>query len=75
MYAKPLNFIGNLTALSIFVAAGRVSFLLAILMSVGSFWGGRFGASLVIYKNSKWLKAVFVILMAITTTATFIKYY
>lgn len=75
MYAKPLNFAGNLTALGIFIFDGKVDFLVAILMGLGSFLGGKFGAKLVIYKDIRWLKLMFLTLMVVSTAATFIKYY
>ncbi len=75
MYAKPLNLAGNLTALSIFIVGGKVDFLDAIIMGIGSFAGGKCGAHLVIYKDVKWLKIIFLILMTASTAGTFIKYY
>jgi uncharacterized membrane protein YfcA len=75
IYAKPLNLVGNLTALSIFIIGGQIDFIAAFLMGCGSFIGGRFGANLVMYKNLQWLKAAFLSLMIISTAATFIKYF
>lgn len=75
MYAKPLNLAGNLTALSIFISGGRVNFLAAILMGVGSYFGGKCGAMLVVHKEEKWLKSIFLFLMLCSTAITFYKYY
>ena len=75
IYAKPLNLAGNLSALSIFIVAGRVNFLVALLMGLGSYVGGKCGASLVVYKDVKWLKITFLLMMSISTAATFWKYY
>ncbi len=75
MYTKPLNFCGNLTALSIFIMAGRVDYRTAIFMAIGSYLGGKLGASLVIYKDSKWLTRVFTLMMIVSIAATFFKYY
>ncbi len=75
MYAKPLNLMGNMTALSIFIVGGKIDFVVAILMGLGSFTGGKLGAHLVIYKDVKWLKISFLLIMSISTIATFIKYY
>lgn len=75
IYAKPLNLAGNLSALSIFIVAGRVNFLAALLMGLGSYVGGKCGASLVVYKDIKWLKITFLLIMSVSTAATFWKYY
>lgn len=75
MYAKPLNLAGNLTALSIFVVGGRVDYLAAILMGVGSFTGGKLGAHFVMYKDVKLLKVIFLLFITFSTLGTFIKYY
>jgi len=75
MYAKPLNLAGNLSALSIFIAGGKINLLAAFLMGIGSFLGGKFGASMVIYKDIKWLKIIFLSLMIVSTVATVFKYW
>lgn len=75
IYAKPLNLVGNLTALSIFIGGGQVNLVAAALMGCGSFIGGKLGASLVIYKNLQWLKIAFITLMVISIAATFAKYF
>lgn len=75
MYAKPLNLVGNLTALTIFIWTGKIFFTLALLMGCGSFIGGRIGASLVIYKDARSLKSIFLVLMACSVCGTFFKYY
>jgi uncharacterized membrane protein YfcA len=75
MYTKPLNLAANLIALCIFLYNGQIDFKVALVMSVGSFFGGKFGAQLVIYKDSRWLKLVFISLMIFSVTGTFIKYY
>lgn len=74
IYAKPLNLAGNLTALSIFIVGGKVDFIAAITMGIGSYLGGKLGARFIIYKDIKWLKLSFLILMIISTSVTFIKY-
>ena len=74
IYAKPLNLAGNLTALSIFIVGGKINLIVACLMGIGSFLGGKIGANLIIYKDIKWLKFTFLLLMTISTLATFIKF-
>ncbi|MGV3278979.1 TSUP family transporter [Rickettsiales bacterium LUAb2] len=75
MYAKPLNIIGNLTALMIFIITNKIDYPIALLMALGAIIGAKIGAHFVIYKNLKWLKLLFFILMSISITATFIKFY
>lgn len=75
IYAKPLNLTGNLTALSIFIVGGRVDYLAAVLMGIGSFVGGRLGAHFVMYKDVKLLKTIFLLLITLSTLGTFVKYY
>lgn len=75
MYAKPLNLAGNLTALSIFIVGGRVDYLTAILMGIGSFTGGKLGAHFVIYKDIKLLKISFLSFLTLSTLSVFVKYY
>jgi uncharacterized membrane protein YfcA len=75
MYAKPLNLAGNLTALSIFIVGGRVDYLAAILMGIGSFAGGKLGANFVMYKDVKFLKIIFLLFITLSTLGTFVKYY
>lgn len=74
IYSKPLNLAGNVTALSIFIIGGKINFLLALLMGFGSYLGGKLGAKFIVYKDIKWLKIIFLVLMAASTIATFIKY-
>lgn len=75
MYAKPLNFCGNLAALLVFIFYSKINYLTAVIMGIGSFTGGKLGAHFVIYKDVKLLKFIFLILMALCTISTFIKYY
>ena len=54
---------------------GNINYQLAIVMGIGSFAGGKFGASLVLKVSAKRLRLVFVSLMGLSTAAMFIKYY
>lgn len=74
MYAKPLNFIGNIASLVVFLFSGKVYFLAAIFMGSGSLLGGKLGAHIVIYKNLKTIKFIIVAVMACTTAAAFFKF-
>lgn len=75
MYAKPLNFIGNFTAIFIFLYNRDVIFSIAILMSIGSFLGARVGGKIVINKDVRVLKIIFIIVMIASVISTFVKFY
>ena len=75
IYAKPLNFVGNAMALGIFMLNRDVNYTTAILMSLGSFFGGRCGARFVMYKDVRILKIIFLVIMSCSVIDTFIKYY
>ncbi|MBI0066544.1 TSUP family transporter [Commensalibacter sp. M0134] len=72
---KPLNIAGNITALSIFISGGQINYFSAFIMGVGSFIGGQIGASLVIYKSSRFLRVFFLIVMTSCVFYSFVKYY
>jgi uncharacterized membrane protein YfcA len=71
MMAKPLNLVGNLTALTIFFASGQIDWIAGISMGLGAVAGGLIGANLVILKDARWLKLVFNVLMAISVAGAF----
>ncbi len=75
MYAKPLNLVGNIGSLAVFLIIGKVAFIPGVCMAVGAFIGGRLGAHMVIYKGLKWLRIVFILLMLFAIMGTFYKYY
>ncbi len=74
MYAKPLNFVGNIASLMVFLLSGKVYFLVAIFMGGGSLLGGKLGAHIVIYKNLKLIKSLIVVVMVCTTASAFFKF-
>lgn len=71
MLTKPLNLMGNLTALSIFFFHGSINLWVGLFMSLGAFLGGLIGAQWVIYKDLRWLQMVFNILMAFSVFGAF----
>lgn len=75
MWTKPLNLAANCAALALFIAIGNIDYQLAMVMGIGSFAGGKFGASLVLKVSAQRLRMVFVSLMGLSTAAMFIKYY
>lgn len=75
MHAKPLNMVGNLSALSIFFVGNRINYLAAFIMGIGSFLGGKLGAQLVIYKDATWLQRVFLTMIVVSTCLSFYQNY
>lgn len=75
MYTKPLNFVGNLSALVIFLYLGYINIPIAIMMGISGIFGGIMGAKFVIYKDSKVIKTCFVTIMVIIICSVFYKYY
>ena len=71
MMTKPLNLVGNLTALGIFLASGHIHIWTGLAMGLGAIGGGIIGANLVMFKNAKWLKITFNILMATSVVGAF----
>jgi len=71
MMTKPLNLIGNLTALTIFFGSGQIDLVAGIAMGFGAILGGICGANLVMLKNARWLKVVFNLLMAASIVGAF----
>ena len=72
MITKPLNLVGNLTALTIFFASGQINWVAGISMGTGAVLGGVVGANLVMLKDARWLKVVFNFLMAVSVVGAFL---
>jgi uncharacterized membrane protein YfcA len=70
--AKPLNLMGNFTALTIFFASGQINWWAGFVMGVGAVLGGVIGANLVIIKDARWLKLVFTVLMGSSVVGAFL---
>lgn len=62
-YAKMLNLKSNLFALMIFLYYGKVQFIYAIVMSVGSISGGYLGANTAIVKGAKIIRPFFLVVV------------
>lgn len=61
--AKPLNFIGNLVSLLVFLFLGKVSILIGVIMGLGQILGAFIGSHLVINKGAKIIKPIFIIMV------------
>ena len=71
MFAKPLNLMGNFTALLWFALGGKVNLSIALTMGVGSLIGGALGARFVHSKNNHYIKALFIVMMILSITIAF----
>lgn len=59
MRAKPLNFIGNLASLFVFIYGGSVSWPIGLSMGAGQILGAYAGANFILVKNVKVIKPLF----------------
>jgi uncharacterized membrane protein YfcA len=59
MRSKPLNFIGNLASLSVFISAGTIAWSIGFAMAAGQIIGAYAGAQFVLVKNIKVIKPIF----------------
>ena len=75
MYTKPLNFVGNIASLIVFLFSGKIYFIGALAMGIGSFIGGKVGAIFVVYKNSSFIRTIFIAMMFISIVSLFWKNY
>ncbi len=75
MYTKPLNFVGNIASLIVFLFSGKIYFIGALAMGIGSFIGGKVGAIFVVYKNSSIIRNIFIAMMFISIVSLFWKNY
>lgn len=73
--AKPLNFIGNLVSLLVFLFLGKVSILIGAIMGLGQILGAFIGSHLVINKGAKIIKPIFIIVVISIATKEFYNYF
>jgi uncharacterized membrane protein YfcA len=73
--AKPLNFIGNLVSLSVFLFLGKVAILIGIIMGLGQILGAFIGSHLVINKGAKIIKPIFIIVVILIAMKEFYNYF
>ncbi|WP_150466959.1 sulfite exporter TauE/SafE family protein [Francisella sp. SYW-9] len=75
MYTKPLNLLGNISALVVFIITSKINYTYAIVMALGAYIGGKFGGHIVSNKNMNLIKIIFFIILFISTISTYFKYY
>ncbi|MFN8770938.1 MAG: TSUP family transporter [Neisseriaceae bacterium] len=70
-YAKMLNLKSNLFSLAIFLYYGKVQFIYAVIMALGSILGNFIGAKTAILKGSKIIKPFFMVVVLINVIVSF----
>lgn len=76
IYAKPLNFIGDVLAVLWFMLGNNIDYLIAFMMGLGQILGARIGAGLVVGKSGhKIIRPLFIIVVAMMTIDLFVKNY
>ena len=74
-HTKALNFTSNIVALSVFIAGGQILWLVGFLMAVGQILGAYFGSNLVIKKEVKFIRTMFLIVVAATICKLLFDYF
>jgi len=74
-HTKALNFTSNIVALGVFIAGGQILWLVGFLMAVGQILGAYFGSNLVIKKEIKFIRTMFLIVVAATICKLLFDYF
>ena len=74
-HTKVLNFTSNIVALGVFIAGGQILWLVGFLMAVGQILGAYFGSNLVIKKEVKFIRTMFLIVVAATICKLLFDYF
>ena len=63
---KILNFTSNIVSLAVFIGGGQILWLLGIVMGFGQMIGAYFGSHMVIKKEIKFIKVIFLTVVSLT---------
>ncbi len=74
-HTKALNFTSNIVALGVFIAGGQILWLVGFLMAIGQILGAYFGSNLVIKKEVKFIRTMFLIVVAATICKLLFDYF
>ncbi|WP_169973963.1 MULTISPECIES: TSUP family transporter [unclassified Campylobacter] len=74
-HTKLLNFISNVVSLGVFIISGNMLWMVGILMGVGQIFGAFIGSNLVIKKEVKFIKTMFLIVVGATILKLFYSYF
>ncbi len=75
MHAKIYNLTSNLIALIWFINAGKVVYLVAIIMAIGQMCGAYVGAHLVMKKGVDFIRPVFILMVSVMLIVLIKKYW
>ncbi|MGG7048058.1 MULTISPECIES: TSUP family transporter [unclassified Campylobacter] len=65
-HTKVLNFVSNIVSLGVFIIGGQVLWLVGLLMGVGQIVGAYVGSNMVIKKEVKFIRTMFLIVVGAT---------
>ena len=74
-HTKALNFTSNIVALGVCIIGGQILWLVGFLMAVGQILGAYFGSNLVIKKEVKFIRTMFLIVVAATICKLLFDYF
>ncbi|CZE48273.1 TSUP family transporter [Campylobacter geochelonis] len=63
---KAFNFVSNIVSLAVFIVGGQILWLVGLLMAVGQIVGGYLGSNMVIKKDVKFIKTMFLTMVGLT---------
>lgn len=75
MNAKPLNTVGNIVALIVFIYLGQIWYWVALSLGVGQILGAKIGSHLVINRGLQIIKPIFIAVVSLMIVSLIIKHY
>lgn len=69
---KVMNFVSNIVSLAVFLVGGHILWMVGLVMAAGQIIGGYLGANLVITKDTKYIKWIFLTVVGATILKLFI---
>jgi len=64
---KAFNFVSNIVSLTVFIIGGEIWWFVGLFMAISQMIGGYFGSFFVIKRDVKYIRAIFLVMVAITT--------
>jgi uncharacterized membrane protein YfcA len=65
-HTKVMNFTSNIVSLVVFVISGEVLFIVGILMGIGQMLGAYLGSNMVVKKDIKFIKVMFLFVVSLS---------
>ena len=63
---KILNFVSNIVSLCVFIGGGQILWILGVIMGFGQMIGAYFGSHMVIKREIKFIKIIFLVVVSLT---------